>query len=173
MGVVSDLGISSPQASRLHRAVRWCASTVVGARVLSRLVPGLDSAVMTMTRGRGTSVEALAGLPTVSLTTRGAKTGLARTVPLVAVVDGDDVAVIGSNWGRPHHPAWVHNLIADPHATVSWRGRSADVVAREVTGHDAERIWQRARAIYRGFRTYPTRTQGRTIRVFVLETSAA
>jgi deazaflavin-dependent oxidoreductase (nitroreductase family) len=77
--------------------------------------------------------------------------------------------VIGSNWGRAAHPGWVHNLDADPHATVTWHGRSIDTRVREATGEEAEVIWQAARSLYRGFRTYPARTGGREIRVFVLE----
>jgi deazaflavin-dependent oxidoreductase (nitroreductase family) len=138
---------------------------------MSHLMPVMDQMVMKITDGRTTFSEGGAGLPTVYLTTRGAKSGLSRTVPLLAVIDGDAIAIIGSNWGRPQHPAWVHNLLADPHATVTWRDHSVEVLAREVTGSDADRVWQEARSLYRGFRTYPTRTRGRIIRVFLLQTN--
>lgn len=153
----------------LDRAGQWLASTTVGAQVISRVMPAMDTFVMKVTGGRATFNEAASGLPTIHLTTRGAKTGLSRTVPLVAVVDGDQLAIIGSNWGRPQHPAWVHNLLADPRATVARGRHRLPVTARELTGPDADRVWQHARAVYRGFRTYPTRTRGRTIRVFLLE----
>lgn len=169
MGVVSDLGIRGPRRSVVDRSGQWFTSTAVGARMMSHLMPVLDQVVMKITGGRTTFTEGGAGLPTVYVTTRGAKTGLARTVPLLAVIDGDEIALVGSNWGRPNHPAWVHNVLADPHATITWRGHTLDVTAMEVTGPDADRIWQEARALYRGFRTYPTRTQGRIIRVFRLQ----
>jgi deazaflavin-dependent oxidoreductase (nitroreductase family) len=173
MGVAAELGIRPPRRTILDRSGQWFASTTVGAQVMSRVMPAMDTFVMKVTGGRTTFAEAGAGLPTIYLTTRGAKTGLSRTVPLVAVVDGDQLAIIGSNWGRSQHPAWVHNLLADPRATIAWGRHSLPVTARELTGPDADRIWQHARAFYRGFRTYPTRTHGRTIRVFLLEKASS
>jgi len=170
MGVVGELGLTSLRVSALARSGQWFASSKVGASIFSRLMPALDALTLKATRGRTTFTEGVAALPTIYLTTRGAKTGQPRTVPLLAVVAGDDLAVIGSNWGRGRHPGWVHNLLADPHATVARRDRTVDVVAKEAEGADADRIWSAARALYRGYRTYPARTHGRTIRVFVLST---
>jgi deazaflavin-dependent oxidoreductase (nitroreductase family) len=171
MGVAADLGITSARVPALARANQWFASSTIGAGILSWTMPALDSLTLKLTRGRTTYTEGVAALPTIYLTTRGANTGASRTVPLLAVVTGGDLAVIGSNWGRARHPGWVHNLLADPHATVAWHDHRLDVVAREATGPDADRIWAAARALYRGFRTYPARTYGRTIRVFLLTTS--
>lgn len=168
VGLASDLGLRVPRRSAVHRWGQLVASTAAGTWVASRLMPAVDRAAGKLTRGRVTVTERTAGLPTVWLTTTGAKTGAARTVPLAAVLDGEDIAVIGSNWGRTNHPAWVHNLLADPRAVLAWRGRTVDVIATEVTGSDAERIWARARSQYRGFRVYPERTEGRVIRVFLL-----
>lgn len=166
--MAADLGITSPRVSAPARVNQWLASSTLGAAVLSRTMPTMDALTLTLTRGRTTYTEGVAALPTIYLTTRGAKTGEPRTVPLLAVVIGDDLAVIGSNWGRARHPGWVHNLLADPHATVARHDRHLEVVAREATGADADRIWAAARVLYRGYRTYPARTQGRTIRVFLL-----
>ena len=40
------------------------------------------------------------------LTTTGAKTGRPRTLPVLALPDGQDVILIASNFGRPRHPSW-------------------------------------------------------------------
>jgi deazaflavin-dependent oxidoreductase (nitroreductase family) len=173
MGVAADLGIAPLRVSPLARVNQWFASSTVGAPILSRTMPALDALTLRLTRGRTTYTEGVAGLPTIYVTTRGARTGARRTVPLLAVVSGDDLAVIGSIWGRARHPGWVHNLLADPHATVTRHDRRLEVVAREVTGPEADRIWAAARALYRGYRTYPGRTHGRTIRVFLLTAPAA
>ncbi|HET9657475.1 MAG TPA: nitroreductase family deazaflavin-dependent oxidoreductase [Kineosporiaceae bacterium] len=168
MSLAAGLGVIPPGRSPLARGVRYLASTGPGSRLASRLVPPLDAAFLRASHGRVTASEWVAGLPTVHLTTTGARSGLPRTVALAAVVIGDDLAVIGSNWGRSQHPGWVHNLAAHPGALVSRAGRRVPVTAAEATGDMAERIWQEARQLYRGFRIYPERTGGRQIRVFLL-----
>jgi hypothetical protein len=94
--------------STLARVNQFFASSRLGAGVLSRTMPGLDALTVKRTRGRTTYTEGVAALPAIYLTTRGAKTGQLRTVPLLAVVADDDLAVIGSNWGRAQAgaPEW-------------------------------------------------------------------
>jgi len=54
------------------------------------------------------------------LHTTGAKSGLERINPVACVRDGDGYAVIASNSGLPSHPAWYHNLIANPNVIVEF-----------------------------------------------------
>jgi len=70
----------------------------------------------------------------VLLTTTGAKTGQQRTLPVIAVPDGDNLVVIASNRGQRQHPAWYYNLPAHPEGTVTVGGASWRVQAREATG---------------------------------------
>ena len=66
-----------------------------------------------LSRGRMTLTSILTGLPVVVLTTTGAKSGLPRTTPVLCISDANDptlLAVIASNWGQDHHPAWYYNL---------------------------------------------------------------
>lgn len=60
----------------------------------------------------------LEGAPVVLLTMTGAKSGRELCSPLVYSTDGDDVIVIASKGGAPEHPAWYHNLVANPQVTV-------------------------------------------------------
>jgi deazaflavin-dependent oxidoreductase (nitroreductase family) len=60
----------------------------------------------------------MAGRSLLLLTTTGARSGEARTTVLGYGRKGDRYVVIASNNGAPAHPAWYHNLLADPHATV-------------------------------------------------------
>jgi hypothetical protein len=53
-------------------------------------------------------------LPMVVLTSVGARSGERREVPLAYFTDGDDVVLIASNYGGKTHPAWYHNLRAQP-----------------------------------------------------------
>src|SRR6185436_20129586 len=40
----------------------------------------------------------------------GARSGKARSSPLIFVADGETVAVAAAKAGQPTHPAWFHNL---------------------------------------------------------------
>jgi len=157
--------------SPIARGVRWYAGSRFGAWSLSRTLRHLDRGLLWASGGRTTFSDAAGGVPTLFLTTTGARSGLPRTAQLIAVPAGDDLAVIGSNFGRATPPGWVANLTADPRATVAFRGRTAAVVARELTGVEADQVWATARDLNRGFATYPAMVTGRTIRVFRLELS--
>ncbi len=102
------------------------------------------------------------------LTTRGARSGLERTVPLLAVPSGDDLAVLGTNWGGGSSPAWVHNLAASPVAVVEYREARADVRAERLHGAAAEEVWRRAAELYPGYAEYPRRAGTRDITVWRL-----
>ncbi|MFE5941488.1 nitroreductase/quinone reductase family protein [Streptomyces sp. NPDC056480] len=58
------------------------------------------------------------GAALVLLTTTGARSGRAHTNPAVYVRDGARLLVFASNAGGPKHPAWFHNLSADPYVIV-------------------------------------------------------
>src|SRR5690242_2560935 len=169
MGLAAALDLRPPGYSMSARATRWFTGSRVGAGLLAPTLPHLDRWFLRLSGGRFTGSELVGGVPTLFLTTTGARSGLARTTQLVGVPSGDDLAVIGSNFGRRTHPGWVHNLIADPRATASCGGRSAEVIARELTGDEAERVWATARSLNRGFATYPRMVPDRVIRVFQLE----
>ena len=168
MGLAAELAIHPPGRSPIGRGIRWFAGSRVGAWCLSPTLRHLDRWALRLTGGRTTVSDGLGGVPTLFLTTTGARSGQQRTAQLIAVPAGDDLAVIGSNFGRAAQPGWVANLTADPRATASYRGRSVPVVARELGGAEAERVWAAARTLHHGFATYPAMATGRTIRVFVL-----
>ena len=109
----------------------------------------------------------------LDLTTTGRKSGQRRTSHLIATPYGDTVGLLGTNFGQESTPAWALNLEADPHATVTYRGASREVVARPATDQEAEAIFARAAEFYVGYRNYRQRVGGsRRIRVFVLEAAA-
>ena len=58
------------------------------------------------------------------LTTTGARSGRQITSPILGFPDDDDMVVIASNYGQARHPAWYHNLRADPRARLAVDGRS-------------------------------------------------
>lgn len=135
---------------------------------MSKFLHRIDARALSLSGGRR-SVAALAtGIPTVLLTTTGARSGAARTSPLVAIPFGSDLALLGTGWGRPDTPSWVHNLTAHPKARIAANGIEIAVSARRAAPAEEELIWQQARSTYRGYASYRARVTGRAIAVFVL-----
>lgn len=98
----------------------------------------------------------------------GAKSGTRRTTPLVYVSDGDDVVLVASKGGHPKHPAWYHNLRANPDTTVQIGRERRAVRARVATPEERKRLWPKAVATYSGYAGYQERTQ-REIPLVILE----
>src|SRR5581483_9928016 len=108
----------------------------------------------------------------ILLTTTGAKTGQARTVPVVPFVDGDDTYVMASMGGAPQHPAWFVNLQKTPDVIVQREGD--EYAARAVIlpeGPERDRVWSRIVAAMPNFGEYQTKTS-RVIPVVKLERKA-
>jgi deazaflavin-dependent oxidoreductase (nitroreductase family) len=99
------------------------------------------------------------GRKLILLTTKGRKTGEARTVPVVPYLEGDDMYVIASLGGAPQHPAWFHNLTADPDVGVqlgpeTWRAR-AEIVPE---GPERDRLWKGIADLMPNFAEYQKKT---------------
>ena len=89
-------------------------------------------------------------------------------MPLLGVPIGDDLALVGTNFGREHEPAWVGNLRADPRAAVEYRGTRIDVTARDATPEEHAAVLREAAHIYPGYAAYEERISAREIPVLVL-----
>ncbi|MGW2305211.1 nitroreductase/quinone reductase family protein [Streptomyces sp. NPDC001809] len=82
-------------------------------------MPDLNRQVIEEFRANGGRVGGMfEGAALLLLTTTGARGGRAHTTPAVYVRDGGRLLVFASNAGGPRHPAWFHNLSADPYVTV-------------------------------------------------------
>ena len=136
------------------------------SKVGPKVMPRLDKFVHRITGGR----VLLSGIytPALLLTTTGRKSGEPRTVPLATFPRGDDLVVVGSNFGRQNHPAWSLNLLANPKASVNYKNKTFDIVARVAEGEERAELWEHVRKYLGHFDTYTERS-GRDIRVFVLE----
>ena len=111
------------------------------------------------------------GLPVIVLTTLGANSGKIRKTPLMRVEHDGTYAAVASLGGAPKHPVWYHNVVADPRVELQDGGTRQDMTAREVTGEEKARWWERAVAAYPAYADYQTKTD-REIPVFVLEPAA-
>ena len=170
MGALRELGFAVKPANAFQRIVQAVGSSRPGAWLFSKTLYQPDKMLFKVSGGRLTVPTLVAGLPVVMFTTTGAKTGKRRTMPLLGIPVGEDLAVIGSNYGQKNTPGWVYNLEADPSATVGYRDRSVEVVARRADETETDRVFDLASAVYPGYAKYRVRADHRAIRVFVLET---
>jgi deazaflavin-dependent oxidoreductase (nitroreductase family) len=135
---------------------------------LTRRFMGVHTLVYRATHGR--VGHTAPGFPTMLLLDHvGAKSGRKRTSPLLYFRDGDDLVIVASKGGFPQHPAWYHNLIANPDTAVQVGSEHRDVHARVATAEERERLWPVALKQYRGYADYQARSKGREIPLVILE----
>jgi F420H(2)-dependent quinone reductase len=89
----------------------------------------------------------------------GAKSGTKRTTPVVYTRDRDDVIVVGSHGGSPKTPSWVFNLRKNPRTTIQIGSERSEVVAREATDEERERLWPMVVETYADYAVYQARTE--------------
>ncbi|MEU9655354.1 nitroreductase/quinone reductase family protein [Streptomyces chartreusis] len=106
------------------------------------------------------------------LTTTGARTGRPHTTPVGYLPDSDDrVLVIASAAGAPRHPAWFHNLVANPRVTVESGAFTYEARAVVLEGEERDRIFARAVEADPGWAAYQEKTE-RVIPVVALHSLA-
>ncbi|MDJ1134265.1 nitroreductase family deazaflavin-dependent oxidoreductase [Streptomyces iconiensis] len=115
----------------------------------------------------GTKGTTMRGMPVIVLTTLGAKSGKIRKTALMRVEHDGQYAIVASLGGAPQHPVWYHNVVADPRVELQDGPVRQDMVAREVTGEEKRRWWDRAVEAYPDYADYQAKTD-REIPVFVL-----
>lgn len=131
----------------------------------------LDRVCLRLSKGRTSLTEIFAGMPMVLLTTTGARSGLARTLPVFCLRDAakpEVVAVAAANWGKEKMPSWYYNLKANPKASVLLDGRQRICNAREAQGEEYERYWTLAEATFVGMKHYRQRVGDRLIPIMIL-----
>ena len=106
-------------------------------------------------------------LPLLLLTTSGRHSGQARDVPLVYVCLEDELLVVASNWGRPRHPGWSSNLLANPTARVQIGEVTCGVDARLLSPEEKMRVWPVLSRFCPVWQSYAERSR-RELRVFSL-----
>jgi len=107
------------------------------------------------------------GAPLLLLTTTGAKTGRPHTTPVMYLADGDRYVVFASKAGAPTNPAWYHNLLANPRATIEVGTEKFPVDATVMIGPERERLYTTQAERYPGFSGYEQKTS-RVIPVIAL-----
>lgn len=135
----------------------WFERAVIGTdRLLYKLTGGK---VMTVSFSKQTGL---------TLITVGARSGERRENQVQYVADGSSMLVVGSNWGKPHHPGWTANLLKNPDIQVNVRGDVRDVRGTLLEGAEREAAWRKMVAAWPAFEDYVKRSGGRELRVFRL-----
>lgn len=107
------------------------------------------------------------GKPVIVLTTVGAKSGKLRKTALMRVEHDGEYVVVASKGGAPEHPAWFHNLVANPEVMLQDGPVVKDYEARELSGEEREIWWARAVEAWPDYAEYQTKTD-RLIPLFLL-----
>lgn len=93
------------------------------------------------------------------LTTVGARSGAAHTTPLGYLPDGGErTLVIASAGGAPKHPAWFHNLVANPRVTVEDGVFTYEADAVVLRGAERDHAFARAAEADPGWADYQAGT---------------
>lgn len=131
------------------------------------LLPPIERALAVLTQGR-VQVSGLL-VPSLVLTSTGAKSGEERSIELMYTPDGHGSAIVaGTNFARGSHPGWTYNLRAHSEASISVRGRRLAVIAEPIVDEvEREAAWKRIERQWPGYRGYE-RDSGRLVRLFRL-----
>lgn len=98
------------------------------------------------------------GHPVLLLETRGRKSGTTRRVVVAPYIDGDNIYIIASLGGAPRHPAWYHNLKANPDVGVQLGAKQWRAKARDLPEPERTQTWQKITLAMPGFADYQRKT---------------
>ena len=98
------------------------------------------------------------GAPVLLLTATGAKSGERRTTPVMYLPDGERMVIFASFGGAPTNPAWYHNLVANPSASVEVGPDAVEVDAVVTSGEERDRLFRRQAELYPQFAEYEQKT---------------
>ena len=110
----------------------------------------------------------LATVPLLVLTTTGAKSGRPHATPMSYTRDGERIIVVAAAGGSPRHPAWYHNLVANPEVTVEIGGETFPARASVTIGPERDRLFAQHAASRPNFVEFQRQTE-RQLPVLILE----
>ncbi len=104
----------------------------------------------------------------ILLTTKGARTGQTRVIPLMYVPYGNQILAIASKGGSVEHPDWYYNILAHPDVTVEVGTEKFETTARILTGPEREKAFETAVKVFPPYGSYQEKAP-REIPVIALE----
>jgi deazaflavin-dependent oxidoreductase (nitroreductase family) len=122
-----------------------------------KLIVKLNIVMFRLTNGRLGST--MKGNKILLLTTTGAKTGKARTVPVMQFDFDGKRYIIGSMGGAPKDPAWINNMRKTPEVEIEARGEPKyRARATFLEGPPRDQIYEKVKASMDNFIHYEKRT---------------
>jgi deazaflavin-dependent oxidoreductase (nitroreductase family) len=100
------------------------------------------------------------GFPVLVLTTVGAKSGKERNTVLGGFPDGDNAwLIIGSKGGSATHPAWLHNIAANPDkVSIQVGNQKFKVNCQSLTGKERQDAYNKVAGVAKTYAGYPKKT---------------
>lgn len=99
------------------------------------------------------------GAPMLLLHTTGARSGAERVNPMMYLdLDGHRY-VFASFAGNDVHPAWYHNLVANPDVEVEVGSSTYEAIAHSLSGAERDRVYAEQANRYPGFADYQAKTK--------------
>jgi len=150
--------------SRLYLAVAKFSTTALAGWISRNIGWKIDPFLLRVSHGRfSTAAPLAAGL----LETTGARSGQRRRTATLYFHDGEKVTIVASYRGEPRHPAWYHNVEANPDVTFGGVPLQAQVVTDEA---ERRRLWALADRVYPAFAQFRERASaaGREIPIVQL-----
>jgi deazaflavin-dependent oxidoreductase (nitroreductase family) len=136
---------------------------------IGNAVVGLNTRVYRLSGGRlGNKIK---GAPVLLIDHVGRKSGTSRTAPVLYMRDGENLVIVASRGGSDATPAWWLNLQANPRTSVQIGSVQRQVVAREATPDEKQRLWPGLTQMFPDYDVYQRRTS-RQLPVVILEPAA-
>lgn len=150
--------------------INWLSATPFGSWIVKHFASKIDPVLFRATNGRFTST-GVPTLPMLTMTAVGRKSGEKRSVQLAYHTDGTDPLVVASAMGQERHPAWLHNIEANPNVEIQMPGQRFQAVAEPLSDEEKARVWPSIKRTIPQMNVYEKRTD-RNIRVIRLRRSA-
>jgi F420H(2)-dependent quinone reductase len=99
------------------------------------------------------------GLSVLLLKTIGHKTGVERITPVGYFIDQGNYIITASNAGRNTHPAWFHNLRANPRVTVEIKDQQLEAEAEVAAPEKRKALWSQLISLSPAYANYAKKTK--------------
>ena len=153
---------------RLRRIILNMAATRPGMWVFYLYVRLIDIPISRLTKGAFIPSANWDIMPIIYLTATGVKSGIPRSIPVLCIPDGENLILVGSNWGNAKNPSWANNLRKHPQTQVRKGKMEKGFSARELRGDERSAYLQKAVRFYPPYVSYEQHSN-RSLPIFLLE----